>query len=324
MLGPFYLYGLCVAGSGALALLILALSRKKYGVGSRAVSWFALLCVPLAVLFARIGYFLSSINWFREKGLTTFFQFIRGGYILYGAMAGVLITGWLAAKISGEKPGRLLDAAAAPGALAICLCRMAECLVPLGYGFDVEEWFNPYVYASSIPWNDPSPLFHFPIALYLDGAWRFFIAFFEALTALMIFLIALRAKKRQSGGRAVLAILIYAAFQIIWESMREDAVLRWGFVKVNMLLSALVIAAILLICCLRAPAGYKKPLRVILTWLGELILFGVIIAMEFALEQKIAFLAWMRMDLCYLTMLLCCLGIVLALLPWWKKAYPKE
>ena len=45
--------------------------------------------------------------------------------------------------------------------------------------------------------------------------------------------------------------------------------------------------------------------------------------MEFALEQKISFLEWMHMDLCYLVMGLACLGLVLTVLPFWKRAFPR-
>jgi len=46
--------------------------------------------------------------------------------------------------------------------------------------------------------------------------------------------------------------------------------------------------------------------------------------MEFALDQKVGFLLWMRADLTYMVMVLCCVGMLLTVLPQWRKAFPKE
>ena len=53
-----------------------------------------------------------------------------------------------------------------------------------------------------------------------------------------------------------------------------------------------------------------------------LLLAGIATAMEFALEQKIGFLDWMRGDLCYLVMALCSAGMFTIVFSKWKKAYP--
>ena len=47
---------------------------------------------------------------------------------------------------------------------------------------------------------------------------------------------------------------------------------------------------------------------------------GVVMAMEFALDQKIGFLKWMRMDLCYLVMAAASVGIILAGRPMIRRA----
>ncbi len=324
MLGPFYSYGLIAAAAGLAGLLMMLLTAKRFALNRESVSWFGVLAVPLGLLAARLGYMLVCLNWYREHGMHLFFQFNQGGYILYGAMAGVILAGALTGKITRQPVGRVLDAAAAPAALMICACRMGESLVRLGYGAGIEEWFDPYLMnASSFEWSDPSILYRFPLACQPDGFWRFSIFFWEALAALVICLILLKIRPRTSGGHGTLMVLLYAACQILLESMREDAVLRWGFVKINQLLSALAIGAVLLICCLRLPREWKKPGWIAAGWALVLVCLGVVIALEFALEQKISFLEWMHMDLCYLVMSLACLGLVLTVLPFWKRAFPR-
>ena len=118
---------------------------------------------------------------------------------------------------------------------------------------------------------------------------------------------------------AVLLLMMYAACQVVLESMREDEVLRLNFMKINMLISALVMLGILILCLRKTKADGKHAARVT----GLLFLeAGIATAMEFALEQKIGFLTWMRADLCYLVMGLCCLGMLLTVRREWKRAFP--
>ena len=330
MIGPFHLYGLCAAGAGLLALILIQLTRKKHDLSSTAVSWFAVLCVPLAVFFARAGYYLVRLNYFREKGFMYFFRFDQGGYILYGALLGVLLAAVMAARITRTPVSRVLDASAGPGMIAVCLCRLSERLVPLGYGMSIVEWFgDPFLLEfdptaripSSFPWSDPSPLFHFPLAVQIDGIWYFSIFFWEAVAAAVIAIIVMLMKRRTAGGHVTLALLLYAACQILLESLRKDAVLTWGFVKVSQLLSAIMIGIITLICCFRLDHRKKQ---VVTAWILIFALFGIVISMEFALDEKIAILSWMHIDLCYLVIGLASLGLIFTVLPLWKRAFPKR
>lgn len=331
MIGPFHLYGLCTAGAALLALILMQLTRKKHDLSSETVSWFAVLSVPFAVFFARVGYFLVRLNYFREKGFLSFFRFDQGGYILYGALLGVLIAAAVAAKITRTPISSVLDAAAGPGMIAVCCCRMSEKLVFQGYGMAIVEWFgDPFLLEfdpsaripSSFLWEDPSPLFHFPLAVQMDGIWYFSIFFWEALAAAAIGLFILLMKRRAPGGHVTLALLLYAACQILLESLRKDAVLTWGFVKVSQLLSAITIGVIALICCIRLRGQPRQRGRMITAWISIFALLGIVIAMEFALDEKISFLSWMHMDLCYLVIGLVSAGIVFAVYPLWKRAFP--
>ncbi|MBR1586214.1 MAG: prolipoprotein diacylglyceryl transferase [Clostridia bacterium] len=320
-----YSYGLAVALAAAAALALMAYLGKKQGLKAGTVSLFAVFAVPLAVLCARIGYCLVSLDWFLERGVAFFLAFSRGGYMLYGAAAGVLIAALLTARVTRQSAARILDTAAAPAALLIALGRMAEPLVGLGYGHNIEEWFDPFMEKSMIEWEDPSLLYRFPLgAQDYYGDWNFAIFLMEALTALLICLLLLGMKRRREGGKVLLLLLLYAACQIVWESMRMDAVLRWGFVRVSQLISALAIGAVLVICWLNLPGKDRKPARLAGRFGLVLLCCGVVIAMEFALEQKIEFLTWMRMDVCYAVMILSSLGLIFTVLPLWKRAYPKQ
>ena len=324
-LGPItvYSYGLVLAASAALAFALTAWRGKKQGLKPGTVSWFAVLSIPLALLIARIGYCLVMLDWLLDQGFEFIWQFSRGGYMLYGAMLGGILAGALTAKITRQPLGGILDAAAAPTALMISVCRMAEPLVNLGYGYDIEEWFDPFEEKCMVAWEDPSVLFRFPLGEQnYYGVWCFAVYLPEAITALVIFFLVLCAKKRRAGGKALLFLILYAGTQVFWESMRQDAVLKWGFVRANQLFSAIALLIVLILCWRLLPASQRKPSLFWKSFAGLLLSAGLVMVMEFALEQKIGFLTWMRMDLCYLVMAFSCLGLIFSVLPVWKKAFP--
>jgi len=317
-----YAYGLAVACAAALSFVFAHASIKKAALRPDTLSWFALLCVPLAFLCARIGYCLATLDWFLYEGVDFFFRFSEGGYILYGAMGGCLLAVLVTSKITRQGAGPIADALAAPAALMIALCRLCEMLAGEGYGWTLEYWFDPEYGYSSFALADPSFLFRFPFGMQVWGEWKWAVCVFEAAVALIIMLIVLRTRTRRSGGRAMLMILMYAAMQALCESLRQDSVLRWGFVRVSQVISALVVAAVLLICCLKAPKP-RNAKHIVLAWAGIVALMGVVMAMEFALEKKIAAIAFMNMDLCWLVMGIACIGLVLIVRPLWRQAFPR-
>ena len=324
-LGPVtvYSYGLVLAASAALAFALTAWRGKKQGLKPGTVSWFAVLSIPLALLFARIGYCLVMLDWLLDQGFEFIWQFSRGGYMLYGAMLGGILAGALTAKITRQPLGGILDAAAAPTALMIAACRMAEPLVNLGYGYDIEEWFDPFEEKCMVAWEDPSVLFRFPLGEQnYYGVWCFAVYLPETITALVIFFLVLCAKKRRAGGEALLFLILYAGTQVFWESMRQDAVLKWGFVRANQLFGGIALLIVLILCWRLLPASQRRPSLFWKSFAGLLLSAGLVMVMEFALEQKIGFLTWMRMDLCYLVMAFSCLGLIFSVLPACKKAFP--
>ena len=131
-------------------------------------------------------------------------------------------------------------------------------------------------------------------------------------------------KKRRTGGAATLLMLMYASCQILFESMRKDEVIIWGFVKANQLISALVVLGILIFCWMKQPEGQRTRKELTVRILLLLLCAGIVMLMEFALDQKIEFLLWMRADLSYIVMAACCVGMLLTVLPAWRKAWPEQ
>lgn len=316
-----YPYGLALAAAAAFALLYMTRQAKRDTLKSGTAGRFALLALPLGLIGARLGYCLVSIDWVLEHGIGSIFQLTRGGFMLYGALLGCVAAAALVGRITSQPAGAILDAFAAPAAFMTAAARFAEPLAGMGCGRNITDWFDPWMEQSMIAWEDPSALFRFPFALRDHyGEWNFNIALLEALTALVIMVVCARMKRRRAGGRFLFGALIYAAMQIMLESMRQDAVLRWGFVRADQLLSAVAVVAAAVVCLLRAPG--RRAVRAAAVLGGEICLIGLAMAMEFALESKIDFLVGMRMDVCYLVMFVACVLMIVLIAPVWKAAFP--
>lgn len=246
----------------------------------------------------------------------------EGGLMLYGAMTGCVLAALLAAKIAGVRASALLDRLAGPAMLAIALCRLAESMVGAGFGWGVEDWFMEDSGMSLLVLEDPSFFCRFPFAVVdMYGSWNWAVFVPEALTALVIMVLVLRCR-RVEGSRMVLMTVLYAATQVLFESGRQDAVLRWGFVRVNQIIGAVLLAALLTLCILRS--GERRPGRIIGRAGMLLAGAGLVIAMEFALEGKITAIEWMPMDVCYILMMGAVALMIGAVIPAWRKAYPTE
>ena len=319
-------YALVIGAAAAAALLLMLLQKKKTGIKTRTAFIFGALAVPLCILLGRGAFWLCSLAWIRTSGLS-FWDFVGTGYtyMLYGAVIGGFAAAFLTAKINGESFGTVADAAAAPAALLIAAGRFAEYLVDAGFGSGIAEWFDPYEEWSMIAWEDPEPICRFPFAVQnYYGSWRFSINLWEGLAAVVFLIVLLTMKKRRTGGAATLLMLMYASCQILFESMRKDDVIIWGFVKANQLISALVVLGILIFCWMKQPEGQRTRKELLIRIALLLLCAGIVMLMEFALDQKIEFLMWMRADLSYIVMAVCCVGMLLTVLPAWRKAWPEQ
>lgn len=115
------------------------------------------------------------------------------------------------------------------------------------------------------------------------GEWRWAIFMLEGLAALVFMLIVLNVKGRPPGGMTRLALTLLCASQILFESLREDEFLRWGFLRLGQLLPALILLFLLLTAPKKAGESRRLPLPLASAVFTFLIL--VVIALEFSLDK---------------------------------------
>ena len=258
----------CFGALAASALFLILCGKRRCGEqGEKCL----LLAVPLAIFCGHLlNCLVLPVELVPDFGWQIFLSPWVGGYMFYGAAAGACA----AVLLTGKGQRRVLMDLAALALLVVVMCvRFSEPLDSQGSGVPVED--------PSAPWC------FFPIAFpdpEWPEEWNLAVFFWEGLYALLVLVLMLvRLKKRAPGRTALTALILYAAGQIIFESLRRDQVVRWLFVRVSQLISALILAAVVIIAIIRSLRGRRGVLLISLT----LLFIGSIIALEFAVEKPL-------------------------------------
>ena len=229
-------YGVMTAAAALCAFaLLLAQRRRMAGKESAGVIGLcdplelALCCIPAAFVGARFLYCLVRADFYlMEMGPAAILRTWEGGFLLYGAVFGALGAAALLAKARRVSVAATLDELAAPGLLAVVICRLAERFTTEGVG----------------PWIENEALWRFPVAVENEwGEWQLAVFLMEAAVAAVLLIVILRTHLAP-GGRILRALLLYAACQVLLESLRMDSCLRIGFVRVSQVISGVLILII--------------------------------------------------------------------------------
>ena len=317
-----YPYSLTVTLAGALLCLGWGAARAcRTGLSARAAAWGAVLGGLLAAVLARVTSCLCDWEWLTMEGVGYFVSFGDGGWMPVGALLGLALGLALAARLGRASFGKLADAFAAPFLLFAALCHVADGLAGEGFGWGVDDWLAPDGGMSLVAMEDASFFHRLPFAVgNYYGEWRWAVFVLMALVLLALCRVVCRRRDMREGGTACLAALLYACATVLGESLRQDTMIKWGFVRCAQLLCALVVLALLILCAARSGArGGDLIKSAALTFGGALI----VIAMEFALEGKIGAIEWMTMDVCYCFTTLGCVLMALGVGRLWKRAFAK-
>ena len=334
-LGPLKLqpFGLIFIALLIPFFVLCALQMKKNGLKKETASWFALLAIPLCFLLSRLGFcvmIMDHIIGADDPGMI--FRTWEGGFLLWGAIGGLLLAAKLSGKITRQSGAVIADSSVIPACLMIVAIRLLCGLLfeDMGIGFRLDNWFDPeetdFAFRVSLwPLEDWSFFERFPFAVenyYGDWCWAVFVlqALWAGITALLV-----GRPKAAPGGKAARFIILFSCGSIVLESMLhsgEIVHLPWlGFVKANQILCAAALLAVAVVCLRRLEKGSRLRPAVIL-FAQFLAAIGVIIVLEFTtFEKKIEMIEWLPADACHLIMIGLCVWIALAFRSLWKKAY---
>lgn len=227
----------------AAALAVFFWQGRKLKLPARI--WTAALGVALGLFCARLYYVLARLELFLDVGLENFFRTAEEDYrawgsvngaAFWGAVGGVALAALAAGKITREKVSAILDALAPSAALGIAISRFGEYSIGEGIGPEAPEGFQFFPLAVMNEWEE----------------WYFALFLLEGLVGLVIFVLLLTVgAKYRSGGRARMFLILYAACQIVLEALRRDSFLRWLFVRVSQVASAVVLLGVVVFALAR-------------------------------------------------------------------------
>ena len=217
-------YGLCIAL--ALAGMYVLSTRTLRYFRTRTAAFQPLDCmlwsIPCGFLCAKLCHWVFS---FGEYSFGEALAFWRGGYAMFGAWMGFALGSALYARRNKLRFLDLMDCFAPSLALFVFLERLAEAFTDQGYGKEIDTVFLRRTLFSMTD---------------VYGSARHAVYRLETLSALIalaavlwFFRASVRRKFRIRGEAIRLTLLLIAAPQVIWESMRDDGYLAYGFVRIS-------------------------------------------------------------------------------------------
>ena len=273
----------------AIALLIGWLRGQKAGYSPKHLALCTLLLPLFTAFCSHLCYCLVSIpDVLYSYPASFWFTFWQNGQMFYGGILGALIALWL---IGGRQCLRLMDAYAPSMALMIAFARIAEGFSGQGYG---EYWYEESTAFCRFPFMVYDPY-------YESWGWALFMA--GAVIAAVLFILLMRRKAAFPGDQTLTLLGLYAAAQIVLESLRRDEFLRWGFVRVEELLSAVVILVVLILYWVHSGKGRAVAKSVVVAVFVAMVVFCLLL--EFATEGRIPFLL-LEVWQCYALMAAAC------------------
>ena len=222
--------------------------------------------ITLGVVCARLVWFLCRIN-----TAPKLFGLRYNELSYYGGMAGVILAVVLSARIAGRGIRETLNTFAPMGAFLAAVMRFGEGFLGfLGMGQWMEEGiFFPVT--AEIVWDEYYSEFYLAVFMF-EG--------FFSLIAMVLSLVHGKEKDR------FLRTLFYLCLpQILLESMRSESI-SWLFVRSEQLFCYLLCEGVLVWYAFRAG---RKQLRSWIPAVVGLVVCGIVIVGEFALDGKITF-----------------------------------
>ena len=267
-----YPFGLCCAVGAVCALIAAGVICRMRKSRPGTAPLLGLLCLVLGIICSRLAFCLMDQELGTMMPFGAWFLADRGGWSLFGTIGGVMLGAWLTARIAGEKPARMLDAASVSMCLFIAAERLAEDRID---GFNISRTLPEGIQADGFfIVKDSYDLCY--LATYR------FAAIFAVILFLVLAVSMLRGK-RADGDTWIQFLILGGAGGILLESLRYDGFLEFSFVRFQQVLAAVMLVWGLVMAARRSG---KHGKRLVLAVTGILVLsIGLCIAIEFALDR---------------------------------------
>ncbi len=278
-------YGLLVLLACTLGEILTLASAVRCRMGWRSGALMCVNATVLCLLSARFFYILvcdlTGAGLFGELFPQEPYFYAFGGGVL-----GYVLALALTAKLTRCSLAQAGTVYVPSGLAVVAALRMAEALSDFGWG----------------DWVEFALLQRYPFAVAnMYGEWCAAVFNLEALAALGILAFVLRRRERALP----LALIWWSASQIFCESLRIESI-QWGFVRVQQLLGAVIIAAVML-----AYSRHASRRRLLISWIGFASCVGLVVFLEYAIDKMPwpTFLNYVAMALAVVGMGACAQGL---------------
>lgn len=211
-----YWYGILISLAVVIAVVMVYMQAKKKGIDPDSMLDYALLTIPVAIVFARIYYVVFEWEQYADNPISALYIW-NGGIAIYGSIIGGVIATLIFSKWKKISFWTLADLVA-PGLV------LGQAIGRWGNFFN-QEAYGPLV-------TEASKQF-FPYAVYIErfGEWHMATFFYESVACLAIFIFLLiyraKAKKAPDGNLFLWYWVLYGIERFFVEGLREDSL--WMF-----------------------------------------------------------------------------------------------
>lgn len=265
----FTLYGALAALSMLTLLAVAFIVLKQKGADYGAFIRLAVLALPFAFVGSRVAFCLSNLSYYLEtiSMPEMMLHVTDGGASMTGAMVGVILAAFVAAKWCRLPAGTMLDAVALGMPVALVIERLAEPLCEMGWG----KYFQSTAFDGLY---DMTQGMH-PVFAY------------EAIIAVIIgaaMVLYFRKHPPVKGDALGFFLVLYGCTQTVLESLRNDGHMKViHFVRVNQVAAIAMATVVLILWSIRCVKNGGKK-EALLSWLTTVVCIGFGVVQEFAAD----------------------------------------
>lgn len=226
-------YGLLIALGVLLGVLLAKSREKRLGLRADTTLDLALVCVPAALIGARIYYVAFSWDLYKND-LLRIFSVRDGGMAIYGSVLAGIVAGWIFSRVRRQPFWVLADLAAPSLALGQAIGRWGN--------FVNQEAYGSLVADPALQW--------FPLSVYIEriGQWHLATFFYESIWCFLIVLFLLLGERRgkfaRRGDMFLWYLMLYGLGRAFIEGLRTDSLMFLGFRASQVLAAALFFASL--------------------------------------------------------------------------------
>lgn len=265
-----YAFGVYIALGTLCAMAVIGVMARYRNLKPGTASLTALLSAVCGIAVSRLAFCLLNQDLNMFDYMHAWPQLSGGGWSMFGLIGGVYLGGWISAKITKERTGRIFDVLSLALLPLMAAERIGESRID---DFDVSRALDSEVMKNSfLAVHEDEPV----LATY-------YVAAFMMVVLFVALLIRACRKYEQDGNLTVVFLLVFGAASIILESLRYDFFLSISFVGLQQVAAALTLGLGVILAAKRS--NRPKSALAIAAYISLPLMVGAVIGLEFALDR---------------------------------------